>query len=256
MKMILASGSPRRYNLLKLMGWDVEVKSLPFAEAETVCDAEDALNALRKKIVLDAAQQKDPAECKISFAAAISDKYIELSPAIQNSDGHVTGLFSEKDLGLLSPYRNADLVCAYNALGKGKAAANVLGTAVPLIAADTIVVLGENILGKPADAADAKRMLRELSGRDHEVKTGIAVLYQDRTVLKVVTTKVFFRMLTEKEIDWYVQTGEPLDKAGAYGIQGKGAMLVEKIEGSYDNVVGLPLTAVYEILKDYYFCSL
>ena len=256
MKMILASGSPRRYNLLKLIGWDVEVKSLPFAEAETVCDAEDALNALRKKIVLDPAQQKDPAEGKISFAAAISDKYVELSPAIQNSGGHVTGLFSEKDLGLLSPYRNADLVCAYNALGKGKAAANVLGTAVPVVAADTIVVLGETILGKPADAADAKRMLRELSGRAHEVKTGTAVLYQGKTVLTVVTTNVFFRKLTGKEIDWYVQTGEPLDKAGAYGIQGKGAVLVEKIEGSYDNVVGLPLTAVYEILKDDFYCNL
>jgi len=202
MDIILASGSPRRYDLLKQMGWNVEVHSLPFAEAETVNEA------------------------------------------------------AEHDLVLLSPYRNADLICAYNALGKGKAAAEVLGTAVPVIAADTIVVLGETILGKPEDAADAKRMLRELSGRVHEVKTGTAVLYQDKTVLKVVTTKVFFRRLTEKEIDWYVQTGEPLDKAGAYGIQGKGAVLVERIEGSYDNVVGLPLTAVYEILKDQLFCNL
>ena len=202
MDIILASGSPRRYDLLKQMGWNVEVHSLPFAEAETINEA------------------------------AIHDEI------------------------LLFPYRNADLVCAYNALGKGKAAAEVLGTALPVIAADTIVVLGETILGKPADDADAKRMLRELSGRAHEVKTGTAVLYQEKTVLKVVTTKVFFRRLTEKEIDWYVQTGEPLDKAGAYGIQGKGAVLVEKIEGSYDNVVGLPLTAVYEILKDHLFCNL
>ena len=201
MDIILASGSPRRYNLLKQMGWNVEVRSLPFAEAETVNDAAEHAEVL------------------------------------------------------LSPFRNADLVCVYNALGKGKAAANVLGTAVPVIAADTIVVLGETILGKPADAADAKRMLRELSGRAHEVKTGIAVLYQGKTVLKVVTTKVFFRRLTEKEIDWYVRTGEPLDKAGAYGIQGKGAVLVEKIEGSYDNVVGLPLAAVYEILKDHPDCA-
>ena len=202
MDIILASGSPRRYDLLKQMGWNVEVHSLPFAEAETVKEA-----AIHAEV-------------------------------------------------LLSPFRNADLVCAYNALGKGKAAANVLGTVVPVIAADTIVVLGETILGKPADTADAKRMLLELSGRVHVVKTGIAVLYQDKTVLKVITTKVFFRRLTEKEINWYVQTGEPLDKAGAYGIQGKGAVLVEKIEGSYDNVVGLPLTAVYEILKDFLFCNL
>ena len=88
------------------------------------------------------------------------------------------------------------------------------------------------------------------------MKTGAAVLYQDKIVLKVVTTKVFFSRLTEKEIDWYVQTCEPLDKAGAYGIQGKGAVLVEKIEGSYDKVVGLPLTAVDVILKDHLFCNL
>ena len=231
MNIILASGSPRRYDLLKQMGWDVEVHALPFAEAETASEAAERLAALRKQFLSQAAE-------------------------IENETKQNAVVFSEKDLILLSPYRNANLVCAYNALGKGKAAANILGTSVPVIAADTIVVLGDRILGKPADAADAKRMLHELSGKAHEVKTATAVLYQDKTVLTVVTTKVFFRMLTEKEIDWYVQTGEPLDKAGAYGIQGKGAVLVEKIEGSYDNVVGLPLTAVYEILKEYHFCNL
>ena len=231
MNIILASGSPRRYDLLKQLGWNAEVHSLPFAEAESVSEAVEQLQVLRKQFL-----------CNVSDAENMTT---------QNS-----ATFSEKDLVLLSPYRNADLVCAYNALGKGKAAAKVMGTDVPVIAADTIVVLGETILGKPADAIDAKLMLRTLSGKAHEVKTAVAVLYQDKTVLKVVTTKVFFRALTEKEIDWYVQTGEPLDKAGAYGIQGKGAVLVEKIEGSYDNVVGLPLTEVYEILKEYLFRNL
>ena len=231
MDIILASNSPRRYDLLKQMGWNVEVHSLPFAEAETPNEAAKHLKALRDRFLRNAAGE-------------------------ENTTALNGVTFSEKELVLLSPYRNANLVCAYNALGKGKAAANVLGTAVPVIAADTIVVLGKTILGKPADAADAKRMLHELSGRAHEVKTGTAVLYHDKIVLKVVTTKVFFRSLTEKEIDWYVQTCEPLDKAGAYGIQGKGAVLVEKIEGSYDNVVGLPLTAVYEILEDHLFCNL
>ena len=225
MKIILASGSPRRYDLLNQMEWDLEVRTLPFAEVETVNEATDQLHSLRN---------------------------IYLANTVTQSN--VT--FSEKDLVLLSPYRNADLVCAYNALGKGKAAAKVTGTYVPVIAADTIVVLEDKILGKPADASDAKRMLRELSGKAHEVKTAAAVLYQDKTVLTVITTKVFFRELTENEINWYVRTGEPLDKAGAYGIQGKGAVLVEKIEGSYDNVVGLPLTAVYEILKNQLSCTL
>jgi len=225
MKIILASGSPRRYDLLNQMEWDLEVRTLPFAEVETVNEATEQLHSLRN---------------------------IYLANTVTQSN--VT--FSEKDLVLLSPYRNADLVCAYNALGKGKAAAKVTGTYVPVIAADTIVVLEDKILGKPADASDAKRMLSELSGKAHEVKTAAAVLYQDKTVLTVITTKVFFRELTENEINWYVRTGEPLDKAGAYGIQGKGAVLVEKIEGSYDNVVGLPLTAVYEILKNQLSCTL
>ena len=216
MKIVLASGSPRRYDLLKQMGWDVEVRSLPFAEAETVSGAEEQLKILRNNFLINGAAQHNET-------------------------------FSEKDLVLLSAYSNADLVCAYNALGKGKAVATVAGTKVPVIAADTIVVLGDKILGKPADSADAVRMLRELSGREHEVKTATTVFYQDKTLLRVVTTKVHFRMLSEKETGWYVKTGEPLDKAGAYGIQGKGAVLVEKIEGSYDNVVGLPLAAVYEM---------
>ena len=229
MNIVLASGSPRRYDLLKQMGWNVEVHSLPFPEVETVMEAVEQVNVLREKLLRNA-------EEKITAQKIIT--------------------FSEKDLALLFPYRNADLVCAYNALGKGKAAAMVTGTGVPVIAADTIVVLGENILGKPADAADAKRMLHLLSGKAHEVKTAIAVMYKDKTVLQVVTTVVYFRTLTEPEIEWYVQTGEPLDKAGAYGIQGKGTVLVERIEGSYDNVVGLPLATVYEILKNTVFCNI
>ena len=231
MNIILASGSPRRYDLLKQMGWNVEVHSLPFAEAESASEAAEQLQVLRNQFLRNASDAEN-----------------------MKTQNGVT--FSEKDLVLLSPYRNADLVCAYNALGKSKAAAKVMGTDMPVIAADTIVVLGESILGKPVDFEDAKRMLNTLSGKVHEVKTAVAVLYQDKTVLKVVTTRVFFRMLTEKEIDWYVQTGEPLDKAGAYGIQGKGAVLADRIEGSYDNVVGLPLTAVYEILKNNLLCNI
>ena len=217
MKIILASGSPRRYDILKQMGWDVEVRSLPFAEVETVNEATEQLTQLRKNILSAASTQQGVTFC-------------------------------EKDLVLLSQYRDADLVCAYNALGKGKAAAAVTGTWTPVIAADTIVVLGNKILGKPTDPDNAKDMLRQLSGNVHEVKTAAAVFYLDKTMLQVVTTRVHFRKLTEKRIDRYVSTGEPLDKAGAYGIQGKGADLVARIEGSYDNVVGLPLITVYNML--------
>ena len=133
MKIILASGSPRRYDLLKQIGWDVEVRSLPFAEVETVNEATEKLIQLRKNFLSADSTQQDVTFC-------------------------------EKDLVLLSQYRDADLVCAYNALGKGKAAAAVTGTWAPVIAADTIVVLGNKILGKPTDPDNAKDMLRQLSG--------------------------------------------------------------------------------------------
>ena len=93
-------------------------------------------------------------------------------------------------------------------------------------------------------------MLTSLSGRSHQVLTGVAVRYRDKEIAKVCATKVFFRELTEAEIAAYVATGEPLDKAGAYGIQGRGALLVEKIEGCYNNVVGLPLTMLDSMLKE------
>ena len=221
MKIILASGSPRRLQLLQQMGWTVDVHSQPFAEAETVYEATEALENLRNRFLRSGEKGN-----------------------IENES-----VLSEKDLSLLTPYRNADLVCAYNALGKGRAAAKVTGTGFPVVAADTIVVLGDQILGKPADRADAKYMLKLLSGKAHTVKTATVVLYKKKALLQVVTTNVHFRRLAEEEINWYVETGEPLDKAGSYGIQGKGAVLVERIEGSYDNVVGLPLTVVYEMLR-------
>ena len=141
-------------------------------------------------------------------------------------------------------------VALHNALGKCRAVASKLGDVVPVVAADTIVVIDEAILGKPKDTLEAAAMLTSLSGRSHQVLTGVAVRYRDKEIAKVCATKVFFRELTEAEIAAYVATGEPLDKAGAYGIQGRGALLVEKIEGCYNNVVGLPLTMLYSMLKE------
>ncbi|MBI5136840.1 MAG: septum formation inhibitor Maf [Nitrospirae bacterium] len=110
------------------------------------------------------------------------------------------------------------------------------------IGADTVVTLDGIILGKPVDADDAARMLARLQGRDHTVWTGVAVLGPgDRSDVLAEATRVWFRPMTHAEIDAYVATGEPLDKAGAYGIQEKGARFVEKVEGDYFTVVGLPL---------------
>ena len=119
-----------------------------------------------------------------------------------------------------------------------------------IVASDTVVAAQGEILGKPADKEDAKRMLRLLSGRSHSVFTGVCVIAQDGSEHYFAEqTIVEFRTLSDSEINAYIATGEPMDKAGAYGIQGKGALLVRRIEGDYYNVMGLPVCRLYELLS-------
>ena len=120
-----------------------------------------------------------------------------------------------------------------------------------VIGADTVVVRDGAALGKPKDAEDAVAMLLSLSGRDHQVCTGVTVCRGDRVLTQVEETQVTFRDLTETEVRQYVSTGEPMDKAGAYGIQGLGGLLVEGIRGDYSNVVGLPVCRLGQMLKDF-----
>ncbi|MBC8316849.1 MAG: septum formation inhibitor Maf [Desulfobulbaceae bacterium] len=122
-----------------------------------------------------------------------------------------------------------------------------------VLAADTVVVLDSEILGKPDSPGDAETMLQRLSGRWHEVWTGFCVLRpaDGLHVLEAVCTRVLFRELTEELCRAYVLTGEPLDKAGSYGLQGRGGFLVEEIDGSYSNVIGLPLAQVIDIMLKY-----
>ena len=118
-----------------------------------------------------------------------------------------------------------------------------------VVAADTIVVCGGQILGKPKDEADAFRMLRLLSGKDHQVMTGLTVLRGDTAIVCTEVTDIHFRPLSDREIRAYIRTGEPMDKAGSYGIQGGGALFAEKIVGDYFNVVGLPVCRLGQILR-------
>lgn len=136
------------------------------------------------------------------------------------------------------------------ALEKARRGLGLFPTAV-VIGADTIVLVGSEIFAKPRDKEDATRMLQMLSGREHEVLTGLAMVSVRRSIVEVSRTRVWFNPLTEDEIEWYVSSGEPLDKAGAYGIQGLGARFVDRIQGSYSNVVGLPVALVYRLLKGY-----
>lgn len=119
-----------------------------------------------------------------------------------------------------------------------------------VLGADTVVVVDGRMLGKPRDAADAAAMLRALSGRAHEVWTGVALLSASTSATEVECTRVWFSALADEEIAWYVQSGEPMDKAGGYAVQGLASRFVERIDGSYANVVGLPVALVYRLLQD------
>ena len=216
MKVILASASPRRQELLQQAGWEMEVRVAAFTEA------------------------KVPAELAVLLQAG------EPSWLVACHQG--------------KPLQSAEALVAYNACGKAVAVQKQLaklaatvgiptnivaeGATVPIVAADTVVVRHGRIMGKPADAQDAARMLTELADGWHQVLTGVAVLYRQCQNVQVVSTDVHFRKLSTAEITAYVATGEPLDKAGAYGIQGRAALFCDRIEGSYDNVVGLPLAAL------------
>ena len=183
-KLILASKSPRRAELLRAAGWEFEVSAANIDE--TRLDSEDAITYVKRLATMK--------------AEAIAKKF------------------------------SSDLV----------------------LGADTVVVVGEEILGQPRDDADARRMLRLLSGRWHMVVTGVALVRfgnPPRTMVDHGTTRVRFHQMSNHEIDWYVSTGEPTGKAGAYAIQGQGALFIEGIQGDYFNVVGLPLRLVYEMSR-------
>ncbi len=161
-----------------------------------------------------------------------------------------TGDYDESTVALDDPKEGVQKL----ALGKALAAVQQPGL---YLGSDTVVVLDGVVMGKPSDEQDAFRMLRSLSGRTHEVCTGVALVTvgEDGTVEHTETfveaTEVMFFELTDEEIDRYIRTGEPMDKAGAYGIQGLGRVLVEGIRGDYETVVGLPAARVYRALREH-----
>jgi len=185
MKIILASGSPRRHELLKMIGIE------------------------NFEIIADTAEE-------------------ELYPG-------------------LSPEHT---VCKI-ALQKAKNVAQKCNDDDLIIAADTLVYLDGAPLGKPKDTTDAAKMLSALSGRSHIVYTGVALLRGDTHITGAEQTKVTFREMSESEIEAYIKTGEPMDKAGSYGAQGRGAIFIERIEGEFFNVMGLPLCRLSIMLRDF-----
>lgn len=236
-EIILASGSPRRRELLSQAGLRFLVRTTDVDETPTETEPAKVVEELsRRKAGAVAAMLG----AEVAEATGETPDRMEVTgkEAVGAAAGGITG-FSENAPQLV-------------------------------VAADTIVALDGEILGKPKDAADAVRMLRELSGRTHEVYTGVTIRRMGtaapglntarggsagagfpETVVFSACTRVTFYPLTEAEILDYVDSGEPLDKAGSYGIQGIGERLVERIEGDYNNVVGFPLSAFLRILAEY-----
>ena len=181
--------------------------------------------------------------------ASASPRRTELLKQIGLNHRILPSNFAEQLSGEKTPAENVAIL----ALGKAMSVSNELKQGV-VIGADTIVVADGQILGKPHSIAEARAMLKRLSGRVHQVMTAVAIVDASGQKARwqcVEITQVTFRALDEKLLQWYLSTGESMDKAGAYGIQGYGALLVEKIDGCYFNVVGLPLRRVAEGLEKF-----
>ena len=143
-----------------------------------------------------------------------------------------------------------EVVC-HISLAKSRAAKELCPEDAIIITADTMVFLDDKRLGKPADEADALAMLTALAGRHHTVCTGVTVRQGDRVQTCAQSTDVYFRPASREELLAYIRTGEPMDKAGSYGVQGKGALLVERIDGDFFNVMGLPVLLLSRMLADF-----
>jgi septum formation protein len=185
-------------------------------------------------------------EHKPLILASKSPRRLELLESCGIKPVVIESEYEEEEQTNETPEEYAKMLSYFKALDVSQKRVNywVLG-------ADTIVVLNNEILGKPKSKEDAKDMIYKLSGTSHKVITGYSIISPEREKVLTFaeTTIVRFRRLSINEIDWYIETDEPYDKAGAYGIQGKAASFVETIEGSYTNVVGLPLSEVIELMQ-------
>lgn len=221
MKVILASTSPRRQELLRQVGWDFEVRVAAFAEARTTTEAASLLHG----------SQPDWLE------ACLQGKSLDCAQALVAYNGCGKARAVQEQLAALARMAGIPETVVAG------------GASVPIVGADTVVVQQSVVMGKPVDEQDAVRMLTSLSDGWHQVMTGVAVCYQQRCLVRVAVTDVHFRKLAAAEIQAYVATKASLDKAGAYGIQGQAALFCDRIEGSYDNVVGLPLALLHDLVQ-------
>jgi septum formation protein len=232
--LVLASASPRRRELLAQAGFTFTVHPAHIPE--------------------DPLPNEDPTACVTRLAREKAEAvYREILGAPSFLRSSQKGWETTNPHSASSPalYQGTTSVVPQTRKNEGRALApeGVLSDTLAVLAADTIVTLDNQILGKPSDPADAARMLRLLSGRIHQVITGVALISATSTQVAAETTAVTFLPLTDDAIADYIATGEPMDKAGAYAIQGRAARWIPRIEGDYFNVVGLPIALVSSLLE-------
>ncbi|SBT12946.1 Maf family protein [Vibrio celticus] len=201
--LVLASGSPRRKELLSQLGYEFSVL---VTDVEECKHAQETAEEYVKRLSLDKA---------LAALSLLKDNLSERQHVVPSSD------------------------------------TVVLGSDIVVLGSDTVVVSQEHVLEKPTDFADSKRMLTQLANERHQVMTAVSVVSEEKQRTEIIITDVWFKPLSEKEIEQYWQTGEPCDKAGSYGIQGLGGRFVTRIEGSYYAVVGLPLFETDQLLQEF-----
>jgi septum formation protein len=236
--LILASGSPRRAELLRAAGFEFDVvvadvdESVRAGELPSV----DVRRLAADKSAAVQARRRDGTAKAVPYGKAMADGQAtpdgQAVPDGQPVPNERVGSAPRTSVG--PRFSGADSAAAPIILG-----------------ADTTVVVDGEILGKPRDDAEVAAMLRKLSGKRHNVLTGISLRQGAYEVGRVETTEVVFRELSEDEVEWYVASGEGRDKAGAYAIQGRAARFIPRIDGSYSNVVGLPIAAVAELMRSH-----
>ena len=222
--LVLASGSPRRKELLSQLGYEFSVL---VTDVEECKHAQETAGEYVKRLSLDKA---------LAALSLLKDNPSEKQHVVPSSDNVVSSV---------------DNVAVGSGIVTLDSDAISLDSETVVLGSDTVVVSQGQVLEKPTDFADSKRMLTQLANERHQVMTAVSVVSEEKQRTEIIITDVWFKPLSEQEIEQYWQTGEPCDKAGSYGIQGLGGRFVTRIEGSYYAVVGLPLYETDQLLQEF-----
>ncbi|MEZ8282805.1 Maf family nucleotide pyrophosphatase [Vibrio splendidus] len=222
--LVLASGSPRRKELLSQLGYEFSVL---VTDVEECKHAQETAEEYVKRLSLDKA---------LAALSLLKDNPSEKQHVVPSSDNVVSSV---------------DHVAVGSGMVVLDSDAISLDSETVVLGSDTVVVSQGQVLEKPTDFADSKRMLTQLANERHQVMTAVSVVSEEKQRTEIIITDVWFKPLSEQEIEQYWQTGEPCDKAGSYGIQGLGGRFVTRIEGSYYAVVGLPLYETDQLLQEF-----